>query len=165
MLNVYDLYDLHAIIVRMRISPEDAVNYDVMLKVIDVLTAHRNNFDNCDSNQFRSAIQLINGLENNDLYDFAYIENKYSYFPLPPLKDEKIYTVLIRSCEELLYAIKNNNREQILELSDCLHNLPVFIVENKFAIPKSFWKKEIKHYRKKWNYRFLVAEQQAFKSW
>lgn len=162
MLSVYDLYDLHAILVRIRFSPEDAVNYDIMLKVIDVLTDNHNNFDNCDSNQFRFAIQSIKRLEKNDLYDFAYVENKYSYFPLPPLKDERIYAVLIRSCKELLFAIEKNEKEQVLDLSDCLHNLPVFIVENKFTIPKHFWKKEIKHYRKKWNNRFLVAEQQTF---
>ena len=159
MLSVYDLYDLHAILVRIRFSPEDTVNHDVISKVIGVLTDNLNNSDDCDSNQFRSAIQSIKGLENNNLYDFAYVENKYSYFPLSSLKDEKIYTVLIHCCEELLCAIENNNREQILELSDCLHNLPIYIVENKFAIPKNFWKNEIEYYRKKWNKKFLVAEQ------
>ncbi|MBE6592174.1 MAG: hypothetical protein E7646_09055 [Ruminococcaceae bacterium] len=164
MLSVYDLYDLHAILVRIRFSPDDTVNCDIILRVIDVLTDSRNNFDNSDSNLFRTALQLVNGLENNDLYDFAFVENKYSYFPLPPLKDERIYTVLIRSFEELLCVIENNNKEQILELSDCVHNLPIFIVENKLTIPKSFWKNEIKYYRKKWNNRFLVPEQQLFKS-
>jgi len=113
MLSVYDLYDLHAILVRIRFSPDDTVNCDIILRVIDVLTDSRNNFDNSDSNLFRTALQLVNGLENNDLYDFAFVENKYSYFPLPPLKDERIYTVLIRSFEELLCVIENNNKEQI----------------------------------------------------
>lgn len=162
MLNLYDLYDLHAILVRIRFSPDDTLNYDIIRSVITVLIDNNKNFDNCDSNQFRHAIQSLTELEHNDLYDFVYVENKYSYFPLPPLKDKRIYEVLIRSCEELLYAIEKNRREQILELSDCLHNLPVYLVENKFTIPKHYWKNEIKQYRKKWNNRFLVTEQQTF---
>ena len=144
MLSVYDLYDLHAILVRIRFSPDDAINYDIMLKVMDVLT---NNRDNFDPNQFRLAIQSVNGLRNNNLYDFAYVENKYSYFPLSPLKDEKIYSVLVRACEEMLCVIEEHNKEHILDLSDCLHNLPLLIVEHHLTIPESYWNNEIKYYR------------------
>ena len=160
MISVYDLYDLHAILVRIRFSPKNTMNYDIVLKVIDVLT---NKCENNDSNQFRIAIQSINGLENNDLYDFIYIKNKYSYYPVPPLKDENIYQVMISSCNELLRVISEKNEEQIFELADCLHNLPILLVENKLTIPKIFWKNEIKYYRKKWNKDFLLMEQKRLK--
>ena len=114
MLTVYDLYDLHAIFVIMRFSPEDKVNCDIMSKVIEVLTDER---ENSDSNQFRVAIQSVCGLERNALYDFIYVENKYSYYPLPPLSDESVYAVLISSCEELLRVISGKNKEQISEVN------------------------------------------------
>jgi len=156
MLSVYDLYDLHAIFVRIRFSPENSINYDIMLKVVDVLTKERGN---SNENQFRVALQSVNGLEKNELYDFIYIENKYSYYPMPPLKNEKTYVVLIACCEELIRVIAQKDIEQITELADCIHNLPIFIVENNFIIPKKFWKNEIQCYRKKWNKSFLSIEQ------
>ena len=51
----------------------------------------------------------------------------------------------------------------ISDLSDCLHDLPVLIVENKLTIPNSFWKNEVKRYRKKWNKNFLVTEQKKLR--
>ena len=161
MLSVYDLYDLHAILVRIRFSPEDVANYDIISRVVDVLA---NNRENSGSNQFRAAIRSVDGLKNNDLYDFVYVENKYSYFPLSSLNDENIYAVLISSCEELLRAIADKNKHRMLELADCLHNLPILIVENKLTVPKSFWKNEIKYYRKKWNKNFLITEQLKIKN-
>ena len=156
MLSIYDLYDLHAILVRIRFAPEADDNYDIILNVVDVLT---NEKKNNGANQFRIAIQSIKNIKGNSLYDFVHIENRYSYYPLPPLKDENIYKVLISSCMELLRVISEKNKERIFELTDCLHNLPIMIVENKYTIPKSFWKKEIKYYRQKWNKSFLTMEQ------
>lgn len=160
MLSIYDLYDLHAILIRIRFSPENTMNSEIILKVKDVLM---NRCENSDSNQFRVALQSINDLKNEEAYDFIYIRNKYIYYPLPLLKDERIYAVLIRCCEELLHVISTKNCEQIFELADCLHNLPLFLVENKLTIPRNYWKNEIRYYRRKWNTNFLVVEQQKLR--
>ena len=156
MLNIYDLYDLHAILTRIRFSPETPANYEIISRVIDVLT---NKSINDAPNQFRLVLREIDELKNDDLYDFVYVENKYSYYPLSPLKDENIYYVLISALEELLDTISRKSKEQISDLADCLHNLPIFIVENELNIPKQFWKNEVKYYRKKWNKSFLLYEQ------
>ena len=162
MLSIYDLYDLHAIFVRIRFSPENAINYDIIQKVTDVL---KNNRENSDANQFRIAVRSVSGLEKNKLYDFIYTENKYIYYPLSPLSDESICAVLISCCEELLRVISEKNTEHISAIADCLHNLPIFIAENNLTIPKNFWKYEVTLYRKKWNKNFLLAEQKLNKKW
>ena len=159
MLSIYDLYDLHAIFVRIRFSPEDDKNYEIVSKVIGVLADNRGS---SEANQFRIDLRSINGLENNALYDFVYVDNKYTYYPLSWLKEERIYEVLSSCCKEMLRVITKNNTECVAELADCLHNLPILIVENKLTIPKTFWKNEVKLYRKKWNKHFLMLEQQNF---
>lgn len=153
MISVYDLYDLHAILVNIRSSPSNEINKEVILKVINVL---KNRDCSNDMNQFRIALQPIYALSQDVLYAFTSVENKYCYFPLPFLKDEKIYTVLVSACEHLLTAICAKNEEKIYDLADCLHNLPIFIVENSYSIPKKYWKNEVKYYRKKWDKDFLI---------
>lgn len=49
MLCVYDLYDLHSILVRIRSSPCNEMNKEIVVKVIDVL---KNRECNNDVNQF-----------------------------------------------------------------------------------------------------------------
>lgn len=158
MINEYDLYDLHAIFVSIRFSPNNDTNYDVLVNVINVL----NDIDNANTNQFRTALRTIEKLKETEIYSFVFTENKYCYFSLPFLKNKKIYQVLICACSELVNAIKEKHTEKVIALADCLHNLPILIVENKYSIPKSFWK-EINTYRKKWNETFLLLEEKSFK--
>lgn len=159
MLSVYDLYDLHAVFVNIRFSPSNEMNKEVVLKVIDVLK----NRDCDDFNQFRKALCPIYASYRDELYAFTSVENKYTYIPQPFLKDEKIYTVLIKACEHLLTAICEENEKKIYDLADCLHNLPIIIAKNHNSIPKRYWKNEIGYFRKKWDKNFLIDEQKRFK--
>jgi len=152
MLSIYDLYDLHAVLIRIRFNPENSINYDIVLRIKDVLVNKRN--DN-SSNQIRVELQKVDGLKDSGLYDFVYVENVYSYYPLPFLKDKTIYDILIDACNEMLCVIESKNSKQLADLAECLHNLPIIIVDNNFSIPKSYWKNEIKCYRKIWNEKFL----------
>ncbi len=140
MLNFYELYDLHSIFVGIRSSPSNAINNEVLLCVINVL---KNRHNNHEQNQFRVALQPISTRDTEELYNFSLVENKYCYFPLSFLKNEKIYLVLIKVCEKLLEAVNEKNTEKIYDLADCLHNLPIFITENKYTIPKKYWKMKL----------------------
>lgn len=160
MLSVYDLYDLHAIFVAIRCYPNDEVNQAVISNVLDVL---RNRYNNDEQNQFRIAIRSIDLINEKELYKFVLTENEYCYFPLPFLKSEKIYMVFIKACEELLKAVSEKNAEKTFDLADCLHNLPIIIAGHNYSIPKSYWKNEIKEYRKKWGKDFLANEQKIRK--
>lgn len=159
MLSVYDLYDLHTLFVCIRSSPDDALNYNVIGKIINVLD---NRYINNESNQFRVALQSIDQISTRDLYSFVFTKNKYCYYPLPFLDNERIYKVLINSCKELQNIMVEKDINKIYDLADCLHNLPIYVVESRYSIPNTYWKNEIKYYRKKWNKDFLLNEEKLF---
>lgn len=160
MLSVYELYDLHFILIAIRSNPDSSLNKDIVLSVMSVL----NDRAKCDeTNQFRRSLQSIDSIKRNSVYSFVFTENVYSYYPLPFLTDEKIYAVLLAAFKELLSVLREGKKERIVDLSDCLHNLPIIIVDNYYSIPNSFWKTVVKFYRAKWNNNFLQVEQSNFK--
>lgn len=133
MLSVYDLYDLGAVFKNIRAFPDYSMNALVMLKSIAVLNDRENN----NFNQFRTAISSIPSIDS-EMYYFVFVKNVYVYFPTL-VKNESVYQILLRSCELLYDAIMENNRQKVMDLADCIHNLPVIIVEANFKIPKSFY--------------------------
>ena len=46
----------------------------------------------------------------------------------------------------MLLVLDTRNYERVVDLADCLHMLPVIIVDNNYSIPSFFWKKFIKTY-------------------
>lgn len=154
MLSIYDLFDLSGIFKNIRSFPNYSLNKEIIQKTIEVLlddsTSH-------NINQFRKALQTIRELDLEKYY-FVAINNVYVYFP-SLLKDETIYELLITACRHLLNAVMEENIEKIIDLADCLHNLPNDIVESGLLIPKFFWKISVKTYRKKWDKNFLRMEQ------
>lgn len=160
MLSMYDLYDLHMILVAIRSYPDATINSNVVSKIIAVLN---NRMESNEINQFRRELRAVETIEQIDIYDFVFFENKYSYFSLPFLKDERVYVVLLVAFEELTTVLKEGNCEKIVDLVDCLHDLPIILVKNNYSIPKLFWKTFVKYYRNKWNKDFLRDEQKLFK--
>ena len=150
MLHIYDLYDLHSIFINIRFCPEHETNSQILEKTIGVL---EDRYNNHEVNQFRTALRSIDSLDK-ELYTFAFVENIYTYFPAI-IKNESIYLALRESCKYLLKAVQEKNKEKIIDLADCLHDLPIIIAENHFSIPKSYWKIYIDPYRKKWDKDFM----------
>lgn len=161
MLSVHDLYDLHGILIAIRSHPDDSVNRGIVSGILSVLA---NRFESSEVNQFRKALQQVESINVYDVYDFVFSENAYCYYPLGFLKDEGAYAVLLGAFNELLAAVDEGNCERIRDLADCLHDLPIILVENRYSIPKVFWKRFIKHYRNTWNADFLRAEQKALRT-
>ncbi len=151
MLSVYDLYDLHAVFVNIRQFPDDELNEAVLLNVIEVLTESRNTHQ---LNKFRLSLSNIPSLKEKELYKFVFYNNVYTFFP-KTLNDAYVYKILIEACNCLLKAVMEKYREKVVDLADCLHNLPIYIAENNLSIPKKFWRREVKYYRKKWDKEFL----------
>ena len=154
MLSVYDLYDLSGIFKNIRAFPEYPLNEKVLESAIFVLKAGQQKYR---FNQFRSAISSIPDIDK-DVYGFAFVENYYTHFP-SLLRDKDICLFLQVACNYLLQAINTHNTEKIVDLADCLHSLPVDIAENRFHVPKYFWKTVVKPYREKWDKNFLLYEQ------
>lgn len=153
MLSVYDLYDLSRVLTNIRAFPEYSFNADIIKTVLHVLSDRS---DNHELNQFRTALMTIEGLD--ETYSFVRVQNVYTYFPTV-LKDETVYGILTSALQSLSQAIAEENREKIVDLADCLHNLPIMIAENRFSVPRNFWRVCVKPYRNKWDKAFLVAEQ------
>lgn len=120
--------------------------------MIDVLNISQNQYE---INQFRITLRKRTALDEEELYKFVFCSNEYTYFPVS-LQDEHVHDILLNSCHYLLKAVEENNIEKIKALANCLHNLPIYIVENKHSIPKDFWKREVNYYRKKWDSTFLM---------
>lgn len=151
MLNIFDLYDLHAIFVNIRNNPTNSSNEAIISKLLQVITLKNENFE---TNQFRVALQELNIYDQQE-YSFVSCKNVYTYIPCL-IKDENIYRLLELACNELLKVIRNGNHEQVEDLADMLHNLPLLLAENNLSLPKSFWNCEVNYYQKKWNKLFLA---------
>lgn len=155
MINCYDLYDLHYVFLAIRAYPNNELNGQILSSVIDVL---RNNYDNLEFNQLRKALRKIDSIEKSQLRYFVFTENVYTYYPMFFMKDKYLYEVLIESCSRLLKAVNEKNEKKIYALSDLLENLPLILFEEKYTLPKSFWK-FVNYYRKEWDNKFLVSLQ------
>ena len=151
MLNIFDLYDLHSIFVNIRNNPTNPSNEVIISKLLPVFTLENENFE---TNQIRVALQELNIYDQQE-YSFVSCKNVYTYIPCL-IKDENIYKLLRLACDELLKVIRNGNYEQIEDLADTLHNLPLLLAENNLSLPKSFWDYEVKYYQKKWDRLFLA---------
>lgn len=160
MICMYDLYDLYSVFVGIRSSTKHEINRLILSNIIHVL---KHSGEVAGFNQIRIAIQPALQMDSEKIYGFASTENEYTYIPLHFLKDPNIYQLLIESCEQLLLAINEGDSEKIYDLADCLHNLPIMLVENNYSVPNRFWKNEIKAYRRKWDKDFLMKEEKAIK--
>lgn len=158
MLSIYDLYDLSAVYTIIRQYPEYELNTAVLEKILEVFSQR----GNCHNfNQIRTSLSSIPNIDT-DIFDFICVKNIYTYYP-SLLKDESIYLVLIKSTELLLNFINERNLLMIIELADCLHNLPSYIANNNLQIPSKYWRSEILTFRKKWDKRFLLREERKVK--
>ena len=144
----YDLYDLYAVLIRVRAKPNYELNEDILDKIVKLLSSYEDSESNC----IRKELRSISGLDR-ELYEFVFVDNYYTFVPFI-LKDEGIYSVLLRAFNALLSAVQSKNNEKIFELADCLHNLPAEIAQSG-RIPKKFWQNEVKLYRQKWDRNFL----------
>lgn len=131
MLSRYDLYDLSAILKNIRANPTYDKNKEILFKTIRVLKAEDEQYQ---INGLRIALQSINKLDDEN-YSFVYTENVYVYFP-NFLKHGKTLCFLTNCLKKLLKSSTKKDFNKVLELSDQLHNLPIFIAENNMELPK-----------------------------
>lgn len=150
MLDIYDLYDLYAVYVRIRAYPEYPLHLQIIEQICTVLQQSETNHQ---PNRFRTALSSIDGLDA-ERYGFAFVQNAYVYFP-GPLKDDRIYELLLEVNHSLHKVLSEGNKEQITALADCIHNLPIMLAENHYQVPKYFWKAYVRTYRTTWDKDFL----------
>ena len=152
MLNFFDLFDLHGIFVNVRNSKCNPLNEEIVHRTLQVIKSRNSDFE---INQFRTALNSLD-LSNHPEYLFVSIQNAYPHIPYL-IKEEKVYRLLESACKDLLAAIGGHSYNQVEDLADALHNLPLLLAEHQLSIPESYWNHEIKWYRKKWNKNISVT--------
>ena len=147
MLSVFDLYDLHAVLINIRNSPSSSDNEAVVCQILHALNEVRFT----ELNQIRSSLSELD-LQSKLEYSFVYTKNVYPYVPFY-LKDTTSYQLLLDAFQHLLNVIQSACYEQTEELADALHNLPLWLIN----CPKHshFWSLNIVPYQKKWEKTFL----------
>ena len=152
MVGINDLFDISAVFTIIRSNIRYERNIDIITNISYVIS-DRNFYE---QNIIRKAISKIKDLDK-ERWNFVYHENLYMYDAV--LKDENIIDILIKICKELIYQLNTEKLEMADDLVDAVHCLPTIIAENKFKIPKSYWKSHMKFYRLKWDKTFLLKEQ------
>ena len=153
MISQNDLYDMSYALILIRGDIDNKLNIEILTKMKDVLNYKNKEFED---NQIRIALASISGL-NYEKWRFVYHNNLYVSHRI--LQNEKIYDLLIKFIQEIVFAMQNKNLERSYNLVDCFHSLPIIIADNNFKVPRSYWKNFIYSYRKKWDKKFLKNEQ------
>lgn len=165
MLVSFDLHDLHAILVNIRAYPEYELNEEIIKNIIGAIKQSK---DNDQFNQIRTALKRLP--INKSEYAFVFCENVYSYIG-GFIKNQRIYELLCYMLEELYNVIKSKNVEQIVDLADAIHNVPLIFSENSFKHLTRFWKYNIRPYQKKWDnsifydFKGVIKRPQKFKNY
>ena len=151
LLSNYDFYDIHWSIVLMR-SNSLKYDYAVSKAIKDVIDTKQKD-NTVKMNIIRNILSEVNELKEYEEWQWIQIKNVYTY-GVKIIKDDFAYQILSVMFEELLNCLKEPNEEQINDLKDALHNIPIILAEEKKHIKKHIVR-EIAHYRAKWNKYFL----------
>ena len=153
-MSVYDLYDIYAVIVYIRAYPDDDKIKDIAKAVKRLIDEPQR--ENGDYNDVRRAIAEIDGVDR-ERWHWAFVENDYTYIP-GFVKNELHYRVLSAGFAEIISAMESGDGERLYLAADAMHNVPIILVHNNIKEAKKQIKKEIEHYRKKYNGDFLKEE-------
>ena len=154
MIGINDLHDISAAFTRIRSDIEYEKNIAILQSMTEVLAIN----DAYETNQIRNAIAKLPDLDR-EKWRYVFHQNLYVYDAI--LKDPALINLLLSACNGLISALHSKNFELAYDLTDAIHCLPSIIAENKFVVPKSYWKTHIQVYRNKWDKNFLIAEQKA----
>ncbi len=157
MITMHDLYDLYAIVLKMRHDIEHEDNLPILQELITTIGSLE---DTTTNNAIRA------GLRKRDFCDLERIffiqhDNIYTYTKC--FKSKGIFLLLLSLLYALYDLIKAENYKTAYDLCDKIHDLPVWIVESNGDIPKKFWKICIKTYRTTWDKNFLKEEETKIK--
>ncbi len=137
-----DLIDLHGILVNLRNDPTDPRMGDILAALVSAMQT-----EPAGDNHFRHALAAL-GLPADGAWGFVHHNNVYVYHVL--IKDKALLTLLARAFIAMKTAHRAGASEKLSDMADALHNLPAAFCENGYRIPKTFYRNEMKWYRRKW---------------
>ncbi len=153
MLVKYDLYDISYALVLIRSDIKNPNNTKVLEKIKEALASDETDVA---ENTVRKYLATIPDLDERK-WRFAYHNNLYVNHSL--MKNQQIYILLLKLCDELIKVLKDENYEKAYDLADIFHCLPEIIADNGYSIPESYWIHYVGRYRKNWDMNFLINEE------
>lgn len=148
----YDFYDLYAVIICVRSSPNDKQLISVLNRIEELIEAPQPD-NGIESNIVRKAIRQCGTADIEGLF-FACTDNVYTA-NIRIMKNPVHYKILSKIFRELTYSMSVSS-ERTAAAADSFHNIPVLLADD--LKPKKVITLAIKEYRLKYYPNFLVDE-------
>lgn len=152
LLTNYDFHDIYRALTMFRLKPLYGHNHEIAKQIKNIIDTPQTD-DFVDVNVIRRALSNIASI--TEIQEWRWVTNENLQADgVKTVHNQAAYRILSESFDELLLCLKEQNEEQIYDLSDALHNVPCILADNN----KNFEDKiavEISVYRKKWNFSFL----------
>ena len=148
MITQYELYELTAVLVGIRMDIKSEHNLCITEAVIDLLTKEDMVMDNC----VREALSKLN-LNNISYWSYITCRNYNHHNTF--FKDKEIQNILLVTFIMLKELLVTKKFEQAYDFVDAVHCLPDIIAEQNGFITRSYLNCHIKIYNDKWNEKFL----------
>lgn len=146
LLDRYDFYDMHAVLVAIRSKSCAEYNAKIIGAVKNVLEKQQET--NCiEPNIIRNAIKNIENIDK-ELFYWVYVDNVYTYGHRIE-KDMFYYNYLLTAFRLLLSCAETTDYDRLCDLADAFHNIPIFIADGCKKFKKSV-KKQFSFYNKKY---------------
>lgn len=170
------LSDLHKIFVLTRYLINGKYERNATIHILD--NTERTLADVVNGKKYERALfikQIIEEVSGNqttkELFSDSLRNSEDSEITDNESEIMKYLPVIKEVTKEARKNYNEGNAEKTHDLLDCIHNLPVLLLNKKRWKSKVFWKTSVKLYRKKWQDDFLVQEEQTlaphplFKRW
>ncbi|GIQ71499.1 hypothetical protein DUZ99_14475 [Xylanibacillus composti] len=171
------LNDLHKIIVFARYLVSSNYEKDAVIEILQTIEGTLTGVSNGREYERAAFIERILEEVSGDpsvmeLFSDSLRDPEYSEITDNESEIMKYLPVIDEVMKEARMNYNEGNAEKSHDLLDCIHNLPVLLLNKKNWKAKVFWKTSMKHYREKWqDDDFLVQEEQRlipqplFKRW
>lgn len=148
----YDFYDLYAVIVCVRSSPNDKRLIPVLNSIAELIEAPQSD-NGIESNIVRKAIRKCGKTDIEGL-SFANTDNVYTA-NIRIMKKSVHYKILSKIFRELAESMSVSS-EKTATVADSFHNVPLLLAD--VSKPKKAITLAIKEYRARYSTNFLANE-------
>ena len=130
----YDLHDMYYVLTMLRAYPKMTYNSQVLRAIIRVLNAPQTD-NTVDTNLIRKGLRTIETIDK-ECFRWIYVDNIYTY-GLKIIHNEFCYDFLENAFRKLLECIEKEAYEQLEDLADALHNIPIIFAEDDKKFKKA----------------------------
>ena len=126
LLHNFDFYDIHSVLTMLRAKPEKEYNIEIIKAVLEVLSTPQIG-NTIDNNIIRKKLRTIETIDK-EYFRWVYVDNIYTY-GWKIIKDEFCYEFLAKGFQMLLECAVSDEFQRLSDLSDALHNIPIFFAD------------------------------------